>query len=74
MSGSSFDPDTLATLREVLESSVQMLPERLRTPATNVSLASHLLSAAAQGHRSRAALVEIGTKAATDYCNARSPL
>jgi hypothetical protein len=65
MSSSSFDPETIATLQTVLDSTVELLPLRLRTPASTVNLASQLLTAAAQGHRSKEALVEIGTRRLT---------
>lgn len=68
MNKSTFDSETIEILRSVLRSSVEMLPEPLRTPSSTVSLASHLLSAAAEGHRSRAALVVIGTQAALEFC------
>jgi hypothetical protein len=71
MTGSSFDPETISTLQEVLDSSVDMLPARFQTPACTVDVACQLLSAAANGHRSKKSLVEVGRKAVDAYRNDR---
>jgi hypothetical protein len=69
-SSSSFDPETIAVLRSVLDCTVELLPKPQRTPAHVVNLASQLLSAAAQGHRSREALFEVGARAAGEFTRA----
>jgi len=69
-SSSSFDPETIAVLRSVLDCTVELLPKPQRTPAYVVNLASQLLSAAAQGHRSREALFEVGARAADEFTRA----
>ncbi|MDB5632236.1 MAG: hypothetical protein JWR49_1091 [Tardiphaga sp.] len=59
MNPASYDPETIATMKSVLDGAIKTLPTRYRTQTNNVAIASCLLEAAAEGHRSEEALLKI---------------
>ena len=54
---SSYDPDTIALMRDVLSKVVAKVPEQHRTSANQAAIASRILAAAAQGRRSEQTLM-----------------
>lgn len=60
----SYDPDTIALMRNVLQKVVAKVPEQHRTSCNQAAIASRILATAAQGRRSEdvlttAALAEV---------------
>jgi hypothetical protein len=49
--GTSFEPETIELVRQVLEDTVAKLPIHLRTPRVKIELAQRILKAAAAGER-----------------------
>ena len=55
---SSYDPDTIALMRDVLAKVVAKVPQQHRTSSNQAAIASRILATAAQGLRSETELTE----------------
>jgi hypothetical protein len=64
---SSFDPETIATIKAVLDAAISTLAIQHRTPSANVAIASRLLAAAAEGHRSKEILSAVAAQEVGKY-------
>jgi hypothetical protein len=63
---SSFNPETIATMKAVLDGAISSLPAAHRNAAIHVAIASRLLAAASDGHKSAEALSAVAAQEVAD--------